>query len=56
MKKTLCINRFKYFTPKDTFQTKLVLEIINVIKETTDLHINCRLNAFDGTHIGMTLD
>ncbi|WP_407374719.1 NADH-dependent flavin oxidoreductase [Methanobrevibacter sp.] len=35
---------------------KLVLEIINVIKETTDLHINCRLNAFDGTHIGMTLD
>ena len=35
---------------------KIVLEIIKVIKETTELHINCRLNAFDGTTNGMTLD
>ena len=35
---------------------KIVLEIIKVIKERTDLHINVRLNAFDGTTNGMTLD
>lgn len=35
---------------------KIVLEIIKVIKDTTDLHINVRLNAFDGTTNGMTLD
>lgn len=35
---------------------KIILEIIKVIKETTELHINCRLNAFDGTANGMTLD
>jgi 2,4-dienoyl-CoA reductase-like NADH-dependent reductase (Old Yellow Enzyme family) len=31
------------------------LEIIKVIKDNTDLHINCRLNAFDGSVNGMTL-
>ncbi|WP_458405523.1 oxidoreductase [Methanobrevibacter sp.] len=35
---------------------KIVLEIIKVIKESTDLHINCRLNAFDGTNMGMSID
>ena len=35
---------------------KIVLEIIKVIKERTNLHINVRLNAFDGTTNGMTLD
>ncbi len=35
---------------------KMVLEIIKVIKETTDLHINCRLNAFDMNPNGMTLE
>ena len=35
---------------------RIVLEIIKVIKENTKLHINCRLNAFDGTTNGMTLD
>ena len=35
---------------------RMVLEIIKVIKETTKLHINCRLNAFDGTTNGMTLN
>ena len=35
---------------------KMVLEMIKVIKESTNLHINCRLNAFDGTTNGMTLD
>ena len=34
---------------------RIVLEMIKVIKETTKLHINCRLNAFDGTTNGMTL-
>ncbi len=34
---------------------KIVLEMIKVIKENTKLHINCRLNAFDGTTNGMTL-
>lgn len=34
---------------------KLVLEMIKVIKDNTKLHINCRLNAFDGTTSGMTL-
>lgn len=35
---------------------RIVLEIIKVIKQNTDLHINCRLNAFNGTENGMTLD
>ena len=35
---------------------KIVLEIIKVIKETTNLHINCRLNAFDGTNVGMSIE
>ena len=35
---------------------RMVLEIIKVIKETTNLHINCRLNAFDGTNMGMALN
>ncbi len=35
---------------------RIVLEMIKVIKNTTSLHINCRLNAFDGTTNGMTLD
>ena len=35
---------------------KIVLEMIKVMKETTKLHINCRLNAFDGTNMGMDLD
>ena len=34
---------------------RIVLETIKVIKQNTDLHINCRLNAFDGTQYGMTL-
>ena len=34
---------------------RIVLEIIKVIKQNTDLHINCRLNAFDNTTTGMTL-
>lgn len=35
---------------------RMVLELIKVIKDTTKLHINCRLNAFDGTTNGMTLE
>ncbi len=35
---------------------RIVLEMIKVIKKTTKLHINCRLNAFDGTTNGMTLN
>lgn len=35
---------------------RIVLEIIKVVKQNTKLHINCRLNAFDGTTDGMTLD
>ena len=35
---------------------RIVLEMIKVIKENTKLHINCRLNAFDGSTNGMTLD
>ena len=35
---------------------KIVLEIIKVIKENTNLHINCRLNAFDTAPDGMTLE
>ena len=34
---------------------RMVLEIIKVIKQNTKLHINCRLNAFDGKTNGMTL-
>ena len=35
---------------------RIVLEIIKVIKNTTKLHINCRLNAFDIQKGGMTLE
>ena len=35
---------------------RIILEIIKVIKETTKLHINCRLNVSDITTNGMTLD
>lgn len=35
---------------------RMVLEIIKVIKQNTNLHINCRLNAFDIQRGGMTLD
>jgi 2,4-dienoyl-CoA reductase-like NADH-dependent reductase (Old Yellow Enzyme family) len=37
-------------------RVRMVLEMIKVIKANTDLHINCRLNAFDGTVNGMTLE
>lgn len=52
-----------YFNKRDdkyggnTFnRLRIVLEIIKVIKQTTNLHINCRLNAFDIQKGGMTLD
>lgn len=35
---------------------RIVLEIIRVIKQNTGLHINCRVNAFDGNPNGMTLE
>lgn len=35
---------------------RIVLEMVKVIKDNTNLHINCRLNAFDGTTTGMTLN
>ena len=35
---------------------RMVLEIIKVIKKNTNLHINCRLNAFDIQKGGMTID
>lgn len=35
---------------------RIVLEMIKVIKQTTNLHINCRLNAFDIQPGGMTID
>ncbi len=35
---------------------RIVLEMIKVIKNTTKLHINCRLNAFDIQAGGMTID
>lgn len=35
---------------------RIVLEIIKVIKQNTSLHINCRLNAFDESPDGMTID
>jgi len=35
---------------------RIVLEIIKVIKQNTDLHINCRLNAFDIQKGGMTIE
>lgn len=35
---------------------RIVLQIIKIIKQTTDLHVNCRLNAFDIQKGGMTLD
>jgi 2,4-dienoyl-CoA reductase-like NADH-dependent reductase (Old Yellow Enzyme family) len=36
-------------------RVRIVLEMIKVMKKTTNLHINCRLNAFDGTNMGMEL-
>lgn len=35
---------------------RIVLEIIKVIKQNTNLHINCRLNAFDIQKGGLTLE
>ena len=35
---------------------KIVLEMIKVMKQNTDLHINCRLNAYDGTNMGMPIE
>ena len=35
---------------------RIVLEIIKVLKDNTNLHINCRLNAFDIHKGGMTID
>ena len=35
---------------------RMVLEIIKVIKKNTNLHINCRLNAFDIQKGGMTIE
>lgn len=35
---------------------RIVLEMIKVIKQNTNLHINCRLNAFDIQKGGMKLD
>ena len=35
---------------------RMVLEIIKVIKKNTNLHINCRLNAFDIQKGGMTIN
>ena len=35
---------------------RIVLEMIKVIKQNTNLHINCRLNAFDIQKGGMTLE
>ena len=35
---------------------RIVLEMIKVIKDNTKLHINCRLNAYDGTNMGMSID
>lgn len=37
-------------------RVRIVLEMIKVIKQNTDLHINCRLNAFDIQKGGMTLE
>ncbi len=37
-------------------RVRIVLEMIKVMKKTTNLHINCRLNAFDGTNMGMDLN
>lgn len=35
---------------------RMVIEMIKVIKQNTDLHINCRLNAFDIQPNGMTVE
>ena len=37
-------------------RVRMVLEMIKVIKESTDLHINCLLNAYDGTNMGMPIE
>ena len=37
-------------------RARIVLEMLKVIKESTDLHVNCRLNAFDAQKGGVTLE
>lgn len=40
---------------KDTFgRMRMVLEIIKVIKDNFDLHVNCRINAYDGRKGGIS--
>ena len=36
------------------FRSRMILEIIKVLKQNTKLHINCRINAFDRD--GLTVD
>lgn len=41
----------------DTFsRMRIVLETIKVIKDNFNLHINCRINAYDGRKGGITVD
>lgn len=41
---------------KDTYgRMRIILEIIKVIKDNTDLHINCRVNAYDGRKGGIDI-
>lgn len=41
----------------DTFgRMRILLETIKVIKDNFDLHINCRINAYDGRKGGITAD
>ncbi|WP_407377524.1 NADH-dependent flavin oxidoreductase [Methanobrevibacter sp.] len=35
---------------------RMVLEMVKVLKQNTKLHINCRINAFDETNGGMTVE
>jgi len=42
---------------KDTFgRMRIILETIKVIKDNFNLHINCRMNAYDGRKNGITKD
>lgn len=42
---------------KDTYgRMRIILETIKVIKDNTDLHINCRVNAYDGRKGGIDID
>ncbi|MBO7718878.1 MAG: NADH-dependent flavin oxidoreductase, partial [Methanosphaera sp.] len=36
-------------------RTRIVLEMIKVIKDNTDLHVNCRVNAYDGRKGGIDI-